>query len=132
LDEWFQFGDDRPLIDQIMGGWVPATDGGITPPNTSIDEIKAYVTAARANVLGQIQQNYSLNVTTSGTTSEGFSQNTDGSASFNGTFNVARTYSITVNGQLAQWFYRPSGPESRERGGWQCQPAAGASCAGIE
>jgi hypothetical protein len=56
-----------PIIDQIMAGWVPATDSTATPPNNSIAEIKAYVTARRTNVLNQIQQKLSLNVTTTGT-----------------------------------------------------------------
>lgn len=112
LDEWFNSATMDPLIEQIMGGWVPAADGGAVPPNTSIAEIKAYVAARRTNILSQIQQNYSLNVATSGTTSEGYRQTMDGSANFSGTFNVARTYSVTVNGQLAQWFYRTAAPNN--------------------
>src|SRR4030095_14337564 len=126
LNEWFNSATMDPLIEQIMAGWVPATDGSAAPPNTSIAEIKAYVTARRANILLQIQQNYSLTVTTSGTTSEGFKETTDGSASFNGTFNVAQTYSITVNGQLAQGFYRTAGPDNA--GTWRLAvPAGGGS-----
>jgi hypothetical protein len=123
LDEWFNPATMDPLIDQIMGGWVPATDGGVTPPNTSIAEIKAYVTVRRNNILSQIQQNYSLNVATSGVTSEGFRETADGSATFSGTFNVARTYSITVNGQLAQWFYRTAAPNNA--GTWRLAVPAG-------
>src|SRR6185369_7349601 len=74
--------------------------------------IKAYVTARRTNVLGQIQQNYSLTVTTGATDLDGFKRTTNGAATISGTFNVAKTYSITVNGTAAQWFYRTSGTDA--------------------
>src|SRR5205085_2596455 len=101
-------------IDQIMAGWVPASNGTVTPPNDSIAEIKAFIDARRTNVLSQIPQGalvmandpavYTLNVTTAAAnTVEGYKQTNNGAATFGGTFNVARTYSITVNGVLATW-----------------------------
>jgi hypothetical protein len=60
MNNWFNSATVDPIIDQIMAGWVTATDATATPPNNSIAEIKAYVTARRTNVLNQIQQNYTL------------------------------------------------------------------------
>jgi hypothetical protein len=122
VNRWFNHATLDPLIDQIMSGWVPAT-GGTTSPAQNIAAIKGYIDQRRANVLAQIPQNYTLNVSASGTTVEGYPQTTDGSISFNGTFNVARTYSITVNGQLAQWFYRPTGTDAT--GTWKLTASAG-------
>ncbi|MEO8352818.1 MAG: CotH kinase family protein, partial [Chthoniobacteraceae bacterium] len=100
LDTWFTPEVVGPIIDQIMGGWVPAPD---------INNIKGFIAARRANVLGQIQQNYSLNLSGTTTSPDGYPQTNDGAVTFNGTFKVAQTYSITVNGVPAQWFYRNQG-----------------------
>ena len=100
LDTWFNHATIDPIIDQIMQGWVPA--GTIT-------NVKAFIDTRRANVLAQIQQNYALTVTTAGTAIEGIARTTNGAATLSGTFNVARTYSITVNGVLATWSYRNTG-----------------------
>ncbi|HJS47937.1 MAG TPA: hypothetical protein VJ773_08145, partial [Gemmatimonadales bacterium] len=113
-----------PIVDQIMTGWVPPTDGSAASPNRGIAEIKNFVDARRANVLSQIQQNYSLTVTGNAVDSpEGYKVTTTGAVTFSGTFNVARTYSITVNGQLAQWFYRTAGPDAA--GTWKMIVPAG-------
>ncbi|RYD60496.1 MAG: hypothetical protein EOP84_36915, partial [Verrucomicrobiaceae bacterium] len=109
-DDWFNAATIDPLVEQIMGGWVPASDGTFAPPSTSIAEVKAYVAARRANVLNQIQQSYSLTVATSeADTPEGYKLTTSGAATISGTFNVAKTYSIRVNGAVPQVFYRTSG-----------------------
>jgi CotH kinase protein/Lamin Tail Domain len=100
LNTWFNHATLDPIIDQIMQGWVPA--GTVT-------NVKGFIDSRRANVLAQIQQNYSLVVTTAGTAVDGNSRTTNGAATFSGTFNVARTYSITVNGVLATWSYRNTG-----------------------
>ena len=127
MDTWFNNAELDPLIDRLMQGWVPATDGNPAAPNRGIQEIKAYINARRANVLAQIQQNYSLNVT--GTTAdslEGYKVTTTGAATFSGTFNVARTFSITVNGVPAQWFHRTVGTDVA--GTWKLTvPAGGGS-----
>ena len=103
LDTWFNRATLDPFIDQTLGGWVPTG---------TIAATKSYVDARRANVLGQIQQNYALNVATSAAdTAEGYKQTATGAATIGGTFNVARTYSVTVNGQLAQTFYRTVGTD---------------------
>ena len=122
LNTWFNHATIDPIIDQIMAGWVPATNGA-SSTNDSIAEIKAFIDVRRANVLGQIQQSYTLAATTAGTAIEGIARTNDGAATFSGTFNVARTYSITVNGVAAQWFYRPSGADAA--GTWKIVLPAG-------
>jgi hypothetical protein len=124
LNTWFNHATLDRIIDQIMAGWVPASNGTATPPNDSIAEIKAFIDARRANVLSQIQQTWSLAVTTAAAnTVEGYKQTTDGAATFSGTFNVARTYSITVNGVLATWHYRTNG--ANIAGTWSLAVGAG-------
>jgi hypothetical protein len=115
LDTWFNNATIDPIIDQIMEGWVPPTDG--VAQNRSINDIKAYVGARRANVLAQIPQTYSATVTGT-TTPEGFRQTLDGSATFSGTFHVAKTYSITVNKQLATLNYRNNTAAGITAGTW--------------
>lgn len=124
MDTWFNSATIDPVIDRLMQGWVPATDGSAASPNRGITEIKGFIAARRAAVLAQIQQNYSL--TTTGTTAdsiEGYKVTTTGAATFAGTFNVARTYSITVNGVAAQSFYRTVGADAA--GTWKLNVAAG-------
>ncbi len=122
LNTWFTSATIDPIIDQTMTGWVPTTDG--VSQNRSIPDIKAYVTARRTNMLAQIQQNYSLVTTTAGGTStDGYKQTTDGVATFSGTFNVAKTYSITVNGVSAALNYRTT--STLTAGTWSLAVAAG-------
>lgn len=124
MDTWFNNATIDPIIDRLLQGWVPATDGSPAAPNRGIAEIKAFIAARRANVLSQIQQTYSL--TTTGTTAdslEGYKVTTTGAATFAGTFNVAKTYSITVNGVAAQAFYRTAGADAA--GTWKLNVAAG-------
>ncbi len=124
MDTWFNNATIDPIIDRIMAGWVPQTDA--VSQNRSIADIKNFVMARRANVLAQIQQIYSLNVTTSATSADGYKQTNDGSATFSGTFNVAKTYSITVNGQLANLSYRTTTSPVATAGTWSLAvPAAG-------
>ena len=106
MNTWFNHTTIDPLIDRMFSPWVPAGSGAASPART-IAAIKAYIDARRANVLAQIPQTYSL--TTTGTTAdsiEGYKVTTTGAATFAGSFNVAKTYSITVNGVAAQPFYR--------------------------
>jgi hypothetical protein len=126
IDRWFNSATIDPIIEQIMGGWVPVSDTSTPPSNTSIAEIKAYIAVRRANVLNQIQQNYALNVTAPDGQVEGIARTLNGSATINGTFNVARTYSITVNGVLAEWFYRNAGAGANA-GTWRFNVAAGSN-----
>ncbi|MEO7318813.1 MAG: CotH kinase family protein, partial [Chthoniobacteraceae bacterium] len=124
LNTWFNNATIDPIIDQIMAVWVPLTD--TVSQNRSINDMKAFVAARRTNVLNQIQQNYSLTVSTAvANTPEGYQQTTDGAATFSGTFNVARTYSITVNGQLASLVYRTRTNPAATAGTWNLAAAAG-------
>lgn len=124
MDDWFNIETVGPIVDQIMGGWVPATDTNTTQA-TSIASIKAFVNQRRASVLSQIQQNYSATVTTTAPDVDGVKTTTDGAAVVSGTFNVAKTYSVTVNGSLAQWFYRSVGADAA--GTWKMVVPAGAN-----
>ncbi|MGV3531973.1 MAG: CotH kinase family protein, partial [Chthoniobacteraceae bacterium] len=124
MEKWFNAATIDPTVEQIMRGWVPATDGSAPPSNTSMAEIKAYVAARRANVLAQIPQSYSLNVSTAGAdTPEGYKLTTNGAATISGTFNVAKTYSIRVNGTAPQVIYRTSGNDLA--GTWRLAIPAG-------
>ncbi len=114
MDTWFNHATVDPIIDQIMTGWVPA--GTIT-------SVKGYIDTRRTNVLAQIQQNYALNVSAAGAAVEGNQRTNDGAATFSGTFHVAKTYSITVNGVLAQRFYRTAGADAA--GSWKLIVPAG-------
>jgi len=127
MDRWFNRATVDPVIDRLFTGWVPATDGSAATPNRGIQEIKGYIDARRANVLSQIPQTYSLNVSGNAPDSiEGYKVTTTGAANFTGTFHVARTWSITVNGVLAQWFYRTAGSDAA--GTWRLAvPAGGGS-----
>ncbi len=127
INTWFNRATIDPIIDQLFQGWVPATDGNAATPNRGIAEIKGFVDARRAAVLSQIQQNFSLSVTGNTADSiEGYKTTTNGAATFSGTFNVAKTYSVTVNGVLAQWFYRTLGTDPA--GTWKMiVPAGGGS-----
>jgi hypothetical protein len=123
MDTWFNRATLDPIIDQIMQGWVPAGTGAASPART-VAAIKAFIDARRANVLSQIQQNYSLTVTGNAADSvEGYKVSTNGAATFSGTFNVARTWSITVNGVAATWFYRTQGADNA--GTWRMNLSTG-------
>lgn len=123
MNTWFTRATVDPIIDRMFSGWVPAGTGAASPART-VAAIKAYVDARRANVLAQIPETYAL--TTTGTTAdspEGYKVTTTGAATFAGTFNVAQTYSITVNGAAAQAFYRAAGADAA--GTWRLVLAAG-------
>ncbi len=124
MDDWFNRATVDPIVDTLLQGWIPATDGNPAAPNAGIAEIKAFVDARRTAVLAEIQQNYSLAVTGNAADSpEGYKVTTTGAATLSGTFNVARTYSVTVNGTLAQTFYRTSGADAA--GTWKLVVPAG-------
>ncbi|MFN0125811.1 MAG: lamin tail domain-containing protein [Verrucomicrobiales bacterium] len=124
LDRWFNPATIDPIIDRLFQGWVPDSDGDAASPNRGIQEIKAFIDARRANVLSQIEQSYSLGVSgTNPTSPEGYAVTTTGAVTLGGNFNVARTYSITVNGEAAQWFYRRSGNDLA--GSWKFVVPAG-------
>lgn len=124
MDRWFNRATLDPIIDQLLHGWVPATDGSAASPNRGIAEIKAFIDARRASVLSQIQQDYSLTVTgTAADSPEGDAVTATGAATFGGTFNVARTYSVTVNDTPALRFYRTNGSDTA--GTWKLAVPAG-------
>ncbi len=118
MDKWFNHATLDPAIDQLLGGWVAASG-----TNVSVASAKAFITTRTTNVLAMIQQNYALSVTTGAAAVGGYPTTTDGSATFSGTFNVAKTYSITVNGVPAQWFHRTAGADVA--GSWKLAVAAG-------
>ncbi len=107
----------NPLIDQAIGylaGSQPAV----------VAAAKTYLVNRRAGVLAQIPQTYSLTVSGNAADVSGMKQTTDGAATFSGTFNVAKTYSITLNGVLATTMnYRASGPSAA--GSWSFSAAVG-------
>lgn len=123
MDKWFNHATLDPAIDRLFGkvgvdNWVAATG-----TNVSIASAKAYIDLRRANILTQIQQTPAFTATGNAADVNGMKQTTDGSATFSGTFNVAKTYSITVNGTLATMFYRTAGADAA--GTWKLVTAAG-------
>lgn len=124
MERWFNRATIDPLVDRLMAGWVPVTDGSAAAPNRGIQEIKGFVDARRANVLAQIPQVDGVAVAGNAADSvEGYKVSTNGAVNFSGSFNVARTSSITVNGVLAQVFHRTSGADAV--GTWKLPVAAG-------
>ncbi|MHA3773525.1 lamin tail domain-containing protein [Verrucomicrobiota bacterium sgz303538] len=115
MDRVFNPAVVNPIIEQAIG----------YTPQTARDAAKNFVINRRNGVLAQIQQNYSLTVTTGGTDVDGFKQTTDGSVTFGGTFNVAKTRSITVNGTPATLYYRTNGTNAA--GSWKLDVLAGSS-----
>lgn len=103
----------NPLIEQAIG----------YTPQSARDAAKNFVIDRRNGVLAQIQQNYAFAVTGNAADVEGMKQTTDGSALFSGTFNVAKTRSILVNGQPATLYYRTQGVNGA--GTWNLTVAAG-------
>ncbi len=118
MDKWFNHATLDPAIDQLFGGWVAPTG-----TNVSIASAKAFIETRRTNVLAQIQQNFSFTATGNAADVNGMKQTTDGSALLSGTFNVAKTYSITVNGTPATIFYRTDGADAA--GTWKLVAAPG-------
>jgi hypothetical protein len=118
MDKWYNHATLDPLIDRVLGGWVAAAG-----TNVSVASAKAYITARTANVLSQIQQNYAFTATGNAADVNGLKQTTNGAATFSGTFNVAKTYSITVNGTLATMFQRTVGADPA--GTWRFVATAG-------
>lgn len=96
-----------PLIDQLLGGWVnPA----------AVQIAKTYIDDRRTNVLGQIPRTYSLNSNLTAS-ADGFAFTPTGNAIFSGTFDVARTRSIRLNGRLATLYYRAA--DENPAGSWR-------------
>ncbi len=124
MNTWFDHESIDPVIDHLLAGWVPAADGtpGVTPFR-SINDIKGYIDIRRADVLSQIQQNYSSTLTGTTLSTEGYQVTTTGAVGLSGTFNVAKTYSVTVNGQAANFFYRTAGANTA--GTWNYTVPAG-------
>lgn len=118
MDTWFNHATIDPIIDQIMGGWVPVP---------TIAATKAFIDTRRTNVLAMIPQTYSLVATVGGTTTpEGYQRTNNGAVTFSGVFNVAKTYSITVNGVLATANYRTETvPLATTAGTWSLAVPAG-------
>ena len=101
-----------PLIDELIGSWA-------APAAASV---KVYINDRRASVLSQIQQNYSLTTNlTPGST--GYLESAAGAVTLSGTFNVAQTRSLRLNGQAAVLNYRTLG--TAVAGTWSYTAAVG-------
>ena len=118
MDKWFNHTVLDPAIDQLFAGWVAPTG-----TNVSIASAKAFIDTRSTNVLAMIQQNYTCTATGNAADVNGMKQTTDGAATISGTFNVAKTYSITVNGTPATLFYRTVGADAA--GTWKLVANAG-------
>ena len=104
LDQWFNSETIDPVIDQILGGWVP---------ESKITEAKNFVIARRDYVLSKIPQD---NVTTPQTeTLERINTRlvtTTGALTFSGRFHVGQVGSIMIGGSPATLSY---GERDRDR-----------------
>lgn len=89
----------NPLVDELIGGWASAA---------TVANVKGYITARRASVLSQIPQTYSL-VTGLAAGTGGYPESLTGAVDFRGTFHVAETRSLRINGQAATLNYRTLG-----------------------
>lgn len=81
-----------PLIDQLLGGFVPAD---------AINNMKAFNASHREYILSQIP--LSLTVSNSLPEVSGYAQTTSGTASLSGSANAIETRKILVNGAPANW-----------------------------
>ncbi len=115
MNTWFNEAALSPVINQTLLGWIPFNDTSSATRSTT--KILQFVTNRRANVLSQIPQVWTLTATgDSANSPEGYTVTSTGAVTFNGSFNVARTYSATVNGQLANLFYRATA--TQDAGTW--------------
>ncbi len=107
-----------PLIDELLGGWVSTA---------SLTALRTYIDERRASVLGQIPVSYAMN-TNLVPGSGSFLQSSTGAVNFTGTFNVAETRSLRLNGQAAVLNYRTLG--TAVAGTWNFNAAAGSGFLG--
>ena len=87
-----------PLIDELIGSW--AAPAAATA--------KTYITDRRASVLSQIPVTYALTTNLTAGAS-GYFESAAGTVIFSGTFNVAETRSLRLNGQPVGLNYRTLG-----------------------
>ncbi len=92
LDTSFSPAEFNPLLDRLLGDWVPQTD---------INRIKAYQVTRNNYVRSQIP--LVLTITNNLVRLNGYPRTTAPSTSFSGRANVLETRSVRVNGQLANW-----------------------------
>jgi len=92
LNTTFSPGEFNPLLDRLLGDWVPQTD---------IDRIKAHQVMRNNFVRSQIPLAFAFTNTLARVS--GYPRTTVALASFAGRANVLNTRSIRVNGQLAAW-----------------------------
>lgn len=111
LDQVFTREKLDPLIDELLGGWVPPA---------TIDSAKTYVDRRRANVLGQIPRVYSFTADL-GSGASGYLETPDGGALLRGTFHVAEARSVLVNGRPAELFLRNL--DNAQPGSWRLRVA---------
>ena len=81
-----------PLLDQVLGGWVP---------QDVINNMKTFAANRRAYVLSQIPPR--LTVATALGQTNGFYQTTNATIALNGVANPIVTRSVKVNGATANW-----------------------------
>ncbi len=102
-----------PLIDELIGGWASAA---------TVTSVKSYLDLRRASVLGQIPVTFSQATNLTAGTS-GFLESATGAVNFSGTFNVATTRSLRLNGQTGTLNYRTL--NGNTAGTWSYTVAAG-------
>ncbi|MCA9200283.1 MAG: CotH kinase family protein, partial [Planctomycetales bacterium] len=98
MDEVYNPETLHPLLDQLLGDWVPADE---------LHEMKQFIVDRTAGVLAQIPQEFTI--TSQLDEVNGIARSTQPAIDVIGTANAVTTRSVTVNGQLAEW-----SPFSRE------------------
>ncbi|MEZ6120403.1 MAG: CotH kinase family protein [Pirellulaceae bacterium] len=98
MDEVYNPETLHPLLDQLLGDWVPADE---------LNEMKQFIVDRTAGVLAQIPQEFTI--TSQLDEVNGIARSTQPAVDLIGTANAVTTRSVTVNGQLADW-----SPFSRE------------------
>ncbi len=101
LDTVFTSAVLDPLLHQLMNGWVPAGE---------ITAAQQYMTARRASAAAQLPAATSpLSITGEAASVESMATTATGTIILSGTFPVAQTGSVTVNGQTATLSFRTVG-----------------------
>jgi hypothetical protein len=113
----------NPLISAVMDGWVPASE---------IAAAQQFITDRRAFVTSQLPATYgTLTITGDAAAVENVTQTTTGTLTLSGTFPVAQTGSILVNGVPATANFRSSGPNNSGAWSFTASAAAGTLYRGM-
>ncbi len=101
LDSVFASAVLDPLLQQLMGGWVPGSE---------ITAVQQFITARRASAAAQLPSAPpALSITGEAAAVENMATTATGTITLSGTFPVAQTGSVTVNGQPAILNFRTIG-----------------------